>query len=241
MNLGNFTIKAAEAFQQAQQLAFNSQNPNIETEHILKALLEQQDSPVDYLLKKNNVTVNIVDTKLDELINKLPKTSGEAAQSIGRDANNVVLRAGASLKQFKDEFVTPEHLLLAIVQGNDAAAKLLKDAGLTEKGLIAAIKELRKGDTVTSQTQSQEFNALNKYARNLNELARQGKLDPVIGRDEEIRRTLRSKQKFWSEIFDIVQCKNIRLELEIANNKKKELLFQYFIFNNDSSIRYKKG
>ncbi|HKB43793.1 MAG TPA: ATP-dependent chaperone ClpB [Chitinophagaceae bacterium] len=190
MNLGNFTIKAAEAFQQAQQLAFNSQNPNIETEHILKALLEQQDSPVDYLLKKNNVTVNLVDSKLDELIKKLPKTSGEAAQSIGRDANNVVLRAGAALKQFKDEFVTPEHLLLAIVQGNDASAKLLKDAGLTEKGLIAAIRELRKGETVTSQTQSQEFNALNKYARNLNELARQGKLDPVIGRDEEIRRTL---------------------------------------------------
>jgi ATP-dependent Clp protease ATP-binding subunit ClpB len=190
MNLGNFTIKAAEAFQQAQQLAFNSQNPNIETEHILKALLEQQDSPVDYLLKKNNVTVNLVDTKLDELIKKLPKTSGEAAQSIGRDANNVVLRAGAALKQFKDEFITPEHLLLAIVQGNDASAKLLKDGGLTEKGLIAAIRDLRKGETVTSQTQSQEFNALNKYARNLNELARQGKLDPVIGRDEEIRRTL---------------------------------------------------
>ena len=190
MNLGNFTIKAAEAFQQAQQLAFNSQNPNIETEHILKALLEQQDSPVDYLLKKNNVTVNLVDTKLDELINKLPNTSGEGGQSISRDANNVILRAGAALKQFKDEFVTPEHLILAIVQGNDASAKLLKDAGLTEKGLIAAIKELRKGETVTSQTQSQEFNALNKYARNLNELARQGKLDPVIGRDEEIRRTL---------------------------------------------------
>ena len=190
MNLGNFTIKAAEAFQQAQQLAFNSQNPNIETEHILKALLEQQDSPVDYLLKKNNVTVNLVDSKLDELLNKLPKTSGEPAQSIGRDANSVVLRAGAALKSFKDEFITPEHLLLAIVQGNDASAKLLKDAGLTEKGLLAAIKELRKGETVTSQTQSQEFNALNKYAKNLNELARQGKLDPVIGRDEEIRRTL---------------------------------------------------
>src|SRR5258705_1006879 len=190
MNLGNFTIKAAEAFQQAQQLAFNSQNPNIETEHILKALLEQEDSPVDYLLKKNNVTVNLVDTKLDELINKLPKTSGEPAQSIGRDANSVVLRAGAALKQFNDEFVTPEHLMLAIVQGNDASGKLLKDAGLTEKGLVTAIKELRKGDTVTSQTQSQEFNALNKYARNLKEMARQGKLDPVIGRDEEIRRTL---------------------------------------------------
>jgi len=191
MNLGNFTIKAAEAFQQAQQIAFNAKNPNIETEHILKALLDQEDSPVDYLLKKNNVTVNLVESKLDELITKLPKsTSGEPAQSIGREANNVVLRAGAVLKPFKDEFVTPEHLLLAIVQGNDATAKILKNTGLTEKGLIAAIKELRKGDTVTSQTQSQEFNALNKYARNLNELARQGKLDPVIGRDEEIRRTL---------------------------------------------------
>ncbi len=190
MNLGNFTIKAAEAFQQAQQIAFNAQNPNIETEHILKALLEQEDSPVEYLLKKNNVTINLVDSKLDELISKLPKTSGDAAQQISREANNVVLRSGAALKQFNDEFVTPEHLLLAIVQGNDAAAKLLKNAGLTEKGLIAAIKELRKGETVTSQTQSQEFNALNKYAKNLNELARQGKLDPVIGRDEEIRRTL---------------------------------------------------
>ena len=90
MNLSNFTIKAAEAFQQAQQLAFNSQNPNIETEHILKALLEQQDSPVDYLLKKNNVTVNLVDSKLDELINKLPKiSSGEPAQNIGRDARSI--------------------------------------------------------------------------------------------------------------------------------------------------------
>ena len=131
-----------------------------------------------------------MDTKLDELISKLPKSSGDPAQQISREANNVVLRSGAALKQFNDEFVTPEHLLLAIVQGNDSSAKLLKNAGLTEKGLIAAIKELRKGETVTSQTQSQEYNALNKYAKNLNELARQGKLDPVIGRDEEIRRTL---------------------------------------------------
>ncbi|HEY4875719.1 MAG TPA: AAA family ATPase, partial [Puia sp.] len=190
MNLNNFTIKAAEVIQQAQQLAFNLQNPNIETEHILKALLEQQDSPVEYLLKKNNVTINLVENKLDELIKKLPKTSGEPAQSIGRDGNNVMLRAGSVLKTFGDEFVTPEHILLAIVQGNDNAAKLLKDAGLSEKGLITAIKELRKGDTVKSQTQETQLHALNKYARNLNELARQGKLDPVIGRDEEIRRTL---------------------------------------------------
>src|SRR5258706_7508000 len=190
MNLGNFTIKAAEAFQQAQQLAFNAKNPNIETEHILKALLEQEDSPVEYLLKKNNVTLNLVDSKLGELIGKLPSVSGEPAQSISREANSVVLRAGAALKQFKDEFVTPEHLLLAIVQGNDASAKILKDAGLTEKGLITAINDLRKGETVSSNTQETQFNALNKYSKNLNELARQGKLDPVIGRDEEIRRTL---------------------------------------------------
>ena len=190
MNLGNFTIKAAEAFQQAQQLAFNSQNSNIETEHILKALLDQEDSPVEYLLKKNNVTLNLLENKLQESINKLPKTSGDAAQMVSREANNVILRAGAVLKQFGDEFITPEHLLLAIVQGSDSTARLLKDAGLNEKGLVAAIKELRKGETVNSQTQQTQFNALNKYARNLNELARQGKLDPVIGRDEEIRRTL---------------------------------------------------
>jgi ATP-dependent Clp protease ATP-binding subunit ClpB len=187
MNLSNFTIKAAEAVQQAQQLAFNAQNTNIETEHLLMALLSQQDSPVEYMLKKNNVNISLVETKLADAITKLPKTSGEAAQSIGREANSVILRAGASLKSFGDEFVTPEHLLLAIVQGNDSTAKILKDAGLTEKGLITAIKDLRKGETVKSQTQ---FNALNKYAKNLNEMARQGKLDPVIGRDEEIRRTL---------------------------------------------------
>src|SRR5687768_5690666 len=190
MNLGNFTIKAAEAFQQAQQLAFNSQSPNIETEHVLKALLDQEDSPVEYLLKKNNVTVNLLENKLQESINKLPKTSGDAAQMVSRETNNVILRAGATLKEFGDEFITPEHLLLSIVQGNDSTARLLKEAGLSEKGLVAAIKELRKGGTVQSQTQETQFNALNKYARNLNDQARNGKLDPVIGRDEEIRRTL---------------------------------------------------
>lgn len=190
MNLGNFTIKAAELIQQAQQLAFNSQNPNIESEHLLKAMLDQQDSPVEYLLKKNNVTVNLLESKLDEMVGKLPQTSGEPAQSISRDLNTVVLRAGSALKGFGDEFVTPEHLLLALVQGNDGVAKLLKEAGLIEKGLVTAIKDLRKGDTVKSQTQETQFNTLNKYARNLIEMARQGKLDPVIGRDEEIRRTL---------------------------------------------------
>ena len=191
MNLGNFTIKATEVLQNAQQLAFNNQNPNIETEHILKALLDQEDSTVEYLLKKNNVTINLLENKLQEALNKLPKTSGgENAQSISREANKAVLAAGSVLKQFGDEFVTPEHLLLGILKGNDNTAKLLKDAGLNEKGLVQATKELRKGDTIKSQTQETQFNTLQKYARNLNELARQGKLDPVIGRDEEIRRTL---------------------------------------------------
>lgn len=190
MNLNNFTIKASEAIQQAQQLAFNQKNPAIENEHILKALLDMEDSPIEHLLKKNNVTINLVETRLSDLIKKLPTVSGQPAQSVGRDAENMALRAGAVLKTFGDEFITPEHLLLAIVQGNDAVAKFLKDAGLTEKGLVAAIKDLRKGETISSQTQETQFNALNKYAKNLNEMARNGKLDPVIGRDEEIRRTL---------------------------------------------------
>lgn len=191
MNLNNYTIKAQELISKAQQLAFNSQNPNIETEHLLKALLSEEDSPVEFLLKKNNVNVNFVESKIDESISKLPKiSSGEPAQVVSRDLNNVLLKANAGLKTFGDEFVSVEHLLLALLQASDNTAKLLKDAGLTEKGLIAAIKDLRKGSTISSQTQETQFNALNKYAKNLNEMARQGKLDPVIGRDEEIRRTL---------------------------------------------------
>ena len=191
MNPNNLTIKSQEIFQKAQQLAFNERNPNIEVEHMLKALLLDEDSPVDYLLKKNNVNVNFVESKIDESLNKLPKMSeGEPAQVISRDLNNVMLRAANTLKTFNDEFISVEHLLLAIVQGNDNAAKILKDAGLTEKNLITAIKELKKGSTVSSQTSETQFNALNKYGKNLNELARSNKLDPVIGRDEEIRRTL---------------------------------------------------
>lgn len=191
MNLNNYTIKAQEAIAQAQQVAFNNRNTSIETEHLLKAFMAEDDSPIEFLLKKNNVNVNFVETKLDEAINRLPKVaSGEPAQSVSRDLNNVILKASGNLKQFGDEFVSVEHLLLALLQGSDNTAKLLKDAGLTEKGLVAAIKDLRKGSTISSQTSETQFNALNKYARNLNEMARSGKLDPVIGRDEEIRRTL---------------------------------------------------
>jgi ATP-dependent Clp protease ATP-binding subunit ClpB len=191
MNLNNFTIKAQEAVQQAQQVAFNSQNPAIETAHMLQALLDDAEGPIHYLLKKNNVNINFVEGKLEEQIKRLPKIQGgEPAQNISRDLNSAVLRTGNILKSFGDEFVTPEHLLIALLQVNDETAKTLKDAGLTEKGLVAAIKELRKGSTVQSQTSEQQFNSLQRYAKNLNELARSGKLDPVIGRDEEIRRTL---------------------------------------------------
>lgn len=191
MNLNNFTIKAQEIVQQAQQLAFNNQNPNIETAHLLQALLDDTDGPISYLLKKNNVNIGFVETKLQEQINKLPKISGsEPAQNISREMNNLVLRTANVMKAFGDEFVTPEHLLISLLQVNDETGKLLKDAGLTEKGLTAAIKELRKGSKVNSQTTDQQYNSLERYAKNLNEMARNGKLDPVIGRDEEIRRTL---------------------------------------------------
>ncbi len=191
MSIQNLTVKSQEILQQAQQFAFNAGNSSIETEHILQALLADKDSPVEFLLKKNNVNLNYVEEKLVQSVQKLPKISGgEPAQSLSREANNMILRAGASMKTFKDEFVSVEHLLLALLQGNDNVAKLLKDAGLTEKGLITSIKDLRKGSTISTQTSETQFNALNKYAKNLNEMARAGKLDPVIGRDEEIRRTL---------------------------------------------------
>ncbi len=191
MNVNNYTIKAQESIQAAQQEAFNSGSVNIETNHLLKAMLDDNDSPVEYLLKKNDVNIQYVESKLKESMSKLPKTGGgQPAQSISRDLNNAFLYAPSVLKQFGDEFVSVEHLLLALLHGSDDTAKMLKDAGLTEKGLIAAIKDLRKGSTINSQTSSNQYNALQKYARNLNEMARNGKLDPVIGRDEEIRRTL---------------------------------------------------
>ena len=191
MNLNNYTIKAQETVQATQQVAFNSGNPNMETNHLLKALLADKDSPVEFLLKRNNVNTTFLETKVDESMARLPKIQGgEPAQNISRDLNNVFLKANTVLKEFKDEFISTEHLLLALMQVNDDTAKTLKAAGLTEKGLITAIKDLRKGDTIQSQTQETQLNTLNKFAKNLNELARQGKLDPVIGRDEEIRRTL---------------------------------------------------
>ena len=191
MNLSNYTIKAQETIQAAQQLAFSNGNPNIETNHLLKVLLSDVDSPVAFLLKRNNVNISFVESKMDEAISKLPKIgSGEPAQNISRDLSNAMLKANNVLKEFNDEFISTEHLLLGLVQSNDDVSKTLKAAGVTEKGLVTAIKDLRKGDSIKSQTQETQLNNLNKFAKNLNNMARQGKLDPVIGRDEEIRRTL---------------------------------------------------
>ena len=191
MNLNQYTIKAQEAIQAAQQLAYNNQNANIETAHLLKSILGDKDSPTDFLLKKNNVQPSWVLQKLDALFEKLPKQqSGEPASALSRDLNAVLLKATASLKDFGDDFVTVEHLIVGILQVNDAVAKILKDAGLTEKGLKTAITELRQGEKIQSATQETQFQALNKYAKNLNDMANKGKLDPVIGRDDEIRRTL---------------------------------------------------
>lgn len=191
MNLNQYTIKAQEAIQSAQQLAYNNNNPSIETAHLLKAILLDKDSSTVFLLKKNNVNPVLVLQKIEELINGLAKQQvGEPASNLSRDMNAVLLKSNGALKTFGDEFVTVEHILIAIMQVNDAAGKILKDAGLTENGLVTAIKELRKGATVNAVTQETQFQSLSKYAKNLNDLANKGKLDPVIGRDEEIRRTL---------------------------------------------------
>jgi ATP-dependent Clp protease ATP-binding subunit ClpB len=191
MNLSQYTIKAQEAIQSAQQLAYNNKDAAIETLHLFKAILLDKDSSTEFLLKKNNLNPLLIMQKVDAAMPSLPKqSSGEPATNLSRDLNSVLLKANGALKTFGDEFVTVEHLLIAILQLSDTASKILKDAGLTEKGLVAAIKELRKGEKVQSATQETQFQSLSKYAKNLNDLANKGKLDPVIGRDEEIRRTL---------------------------------------------------
>ena len=191
MNLNNFTIKAQELIQAAQQLAFNHQSPSIETAHLLKAMLEDKDAPISYLLKKNNIILPSLQAKLDQELARLPKlTSGDPATTISKDLNTIILKAGSLMKEFNDEFITVELLLLALLSIKDATSSILKDQGLTANGLTLAIKELRKGASADSATSSQEYQSLKRYAINLNDAAQKNKLDPVIGRDDEIRRTL---------------------------------------------------
>ncbi len=190
MNFNNFTIKSQEAVQQAQQIATATGNQSIETGHLLKGLLETDENVVSFLLKKLNANPARIEQALDAMIKGYPKVSGGGGQYLSNSANQALSKAQSFLKEFGDEFVSVEHLLLGLLSAGDNTSTLLKDAGLNEKDLKAAIKELRGGNKVTSQSAEAQYNSLNKYAKNLNELAQAGKLDPVIGRDEEIRRVL---------------------------------------------------
>ncbi|HNS46524.1 MAG TPA: ATP-dependent chaperone ClpB [Bacteroidales bacterium] len=189
MNLNNFTIKSQEALQQAQEIATGNQHQAIETTHILKGMLTVDEHVIPFLLKKLNINIVHLQQALDRIIQSYPRVAG-GEPYLTHDASMAFQKATTYLKEFSDEFIFIEHVLLGILAGKDTAAQLLRDSGVTEKDLKSAIRELRKGSTVTSQTAEETYQALAKYARNLNELARHGKLDPVIGRDEEIRRIL---------------------------------------------------
>jgi ATP-dependent Clp protease ATP-binding subunit ClpB len=189
MNLNNFTTKSQEAIQQASQIAFENGQQAIEPGHILKAIFDVDENVLPFLLKKLNIQPDLIESGLEPIINGYAKVSG-GQPYLSQDSIQVVQRATGYLKEFKDEYVSIEHLILAILHGKDATARLLKDKGVTEKALKSAITELRKGNKVTSQSAEETYNSLEKFAKNLNALAREGKLDPVIGRDEEIRRVL---------------------------------------------------
>ncbi len=189
MNLNNFTIKSQEAIQQAVTLATMNGNQAIENGHILKSILEVDENVAPFILKKLGIKADVFEKTLDSILKSYPKVEG-GQPFLSATANQTVAKATSYLKEFKDEFVSIEHLILGILASGDGVAAMMKDMGFTEKDLKAAIKELRKGASVTSQSQEETYNALNKYAINLNAQAQGGKLDPVIGRDEEIRRVL---------------------------------------------------
>ena len=189
MNFNNYTTKSQETIQLAQQLAQEFGHNQIENEHIFKALTQVDENVLPFLLKKLNVNFDVVNQILDKQLESLPKVSG-AELMISKEAGKTLNEAAIIAKNMKDDYVSIEHLIVAIFNSKSKIAQILKDQGVREKDLKSAIEELRKGERVTSQSQEETYNALNKYAKNLNQLAKDGKLDPVIGRDEEIRRLL---------------------------------------------------
>lgn len=190
MNFNQFTIKAQESVQLAQQLAASNGNPSIETAHLLKGIIQTDEQLTGFLFKKIGVNPTRILQGTDQIVNTLPKVSGNNQLQLSSNANQVLIQATSFLKEFGDEFVSIEHLILSLAKSNDAIGNLMKDAGVQEKALKVAIKELRGGESVKSQDAEATYQSLNKYAKNLNDLAKTGKLDPVIGRDEEIRRVL---------------------------------------------------
>jgi len=189
MNLNNFTIKAQEAVQKAQEIAQGNTNPAIEPAHLLKGMLLVDENVVKYLLNRLNVNSQRVSDVLDKMIESYPKTSGGQLY-LSNDANKVLNHAQSISKEMGDEFVSVEHLLLALLKDKHSVSSMLKESGVDTGDLKKAIEHLRKGSKVTDQNAEAKYNALGKYANNLNDMARSGKLDPVIGRDEEIRRVI---------------------------------------------------
>ncbi|GAB4237463.1 MAG: ATP-dependent chaperone ClpB [Ekhidna sp.] len=189
MNFNNYTIKAQEVLQKATEIASGNQQQVIETGHLLQAILKSDENMVSFLLKKMGANKQQISAPLDELVDSYPKVSG-GQPYLSNDAAKSLQKAEKYLKDFGDEFIAVEHVLLGLLAGTDKVGQILKGAGFQEKQLIAAIKELRGGEKVTDQNAESKYRSLERYSKNLNELAKKGKIDPVIGRDEEIRRVL---------------------------------------------------
>lgn len=189
MDFKKYTIKSQEAIQKAAEIASGNQQQAIEPGHLMKAILLIDENVISFLLKKLGVNKGQLDTRLDEIVNSYPKVSGQQPY-LSNHAHAALTKSMDYLKEFGDEFVAIEHIILGLLKGKDKVGGLLKELGFAEKQLIAAIKELRGGNTVTDQNAEAKYQSLNRYSKNLNELARSGKIDPVIGRDEEIRRVL---------------------------------------------------
>jgi len=189
MNFEKFTIKSQEALQKAASIATSNDQQAIEPGHLLQAILETDENVSSYVFKKLNINESILKSKLEEIVNSYPKVSGQQPY-LSHMANSVLQNAEKELRELKDEFVSIEHLLLALLATKDKVSSLMKDVGFEKSALIKAIKELRGGARVTDQNAEGKYKSLERYSKNLNDLAKKGKIDPVIGRDEEIRRVL---------------------------------------------------
>jgi ATP-dependent Clp protease ATP-binding subunit ClpB len=189
MNFEKYTIKSQEAIQKSAEIAIGNQHQAIEPGHLLKAILETDENVIAYLIKKLNVNRVLMDTKLSEIIQSYPRVSGQQPY-LSAATNSVLQQADKELREFKDEFIAVEHLLLALLQVKDKVSSLMKDVGFERAGLVKAVKELRGGSSVTDPNAEAKYKSLERYSKNLNDLAKKGKIDPVIGRDEEIRRVL---------------------------------------------------
>ncbi len=190
MDTKNFTIKSQEAIQKAQELTLSGQQQAIETGHLLKGIFIVDEDVISYALKKVNANIQRIHQALESVIQSYPKVSGGGNPYLSSKSQQVLINANTYLTEFGDEFVTIEHIFIALLQGNDQISNLLKDAGVKQAEIIKSFKVLRGGSKATTNSAEEQYNSLGKYARNLNQLAKAGKLDPVIGRDEEIRRVL---------------------------------------------------